>query len=230
MCSLLKNEVDTYGILEPGEVFFKSSRREFTNPDGSSTDIVVGEILLTRHPCKLPTDIQKVDFVSFTKQSCFDVHVDERCGQARTPSSYRCDCYVHERQQTSSGLPVWWWVNLGLLKHFLKRFFSLGDYDGDKGTFIYQPELVKPFANASLSYSEPPKDINAYFFRENLEVTTFQEQTASVEETEKIRRFQEYLLGSVRNMSVVGKYSTFHDIATYTLGYSHPDTIRLAYM
>lgn len=63
-----------------------------------------------------------------------------------------------------------------------------------------------------------------------MEVTTFLEKIEKFSEGEKIRAFQGHLLGSIRNMSVVGKYSTFHDIATYTLGYSHPDTIRLAYM
>ena len=29
-------------------------------PDGTHTDIIVGEVLLARHPCKLPTDIRKV--------------------------------------------------------------------------------------------------------------------------------------------------------------------------
>ncbi|KAH9482728.1 putative RNA-dependent RNA polymerase SHL2 [Psilocybe cubensis] len=187
---------DTYGILEPGEIFFKSSRRAFLNPDGSSTDVVVGKVLLTRHPCKLPTDIQKMDAVDRPGlHHLTDVIVMSTKGDRRAAD-----------------------------------LLSGGDYDGDKGTFIYQPELVEPFKNASLRYSEPPKNINKYFVAENMEVTTFQEQTSGLDDTEKIRRFQEYLLGSVRNMSVVGKYSTFHDISTYTQGYSHPDTIRLAYM
>lgn len=51
---------DTDGILEEGEVFFKSSHRLFRNPDGTETDLYTGDILLTRYPCKLPTDTQKV--------------------------------------------------------------------------------------------------------------------------------------------------------------------------
>jgi RNA-dependent RNA polymerase len=51
---------DTDGILEEGEVFFKSSHRLFRNPDGTEIDIYTGDILLTRYPCKLPTDTQKV--------------------------------------------------------------------------------------------------------------------------------------------------------------------------
>ena len=55
--------LDTDGILEDGEVFFKSSRRQFRNPDGTDTDVYVGDVLVTRHPCKLPTDVQKVSHI-----------------------------------------------------------------------------------------------------------------------------------------------------------------------
>ena len=37
------------------------------------------------------------------------------------------------------------------------------------------------------------------------------------------------LLRSLDNEHV-GQYSVYHDYATYTKGYSHPETIRLAYM
>lgn len=46
----------------------------------------------------------------------------------------------------------------------------------------------------------------------------------------KTREAQRYLLGAIRDTSVVGKYSIFHDNAIYSLGYTHPETIRLAYM
>jgi RNA-dependent RNA polymerase len=49
-----------YSILEPGEIYFKSSKRNLKAPDGTEIDIVLGDILITRHPCKLPTDVQKV--------------------------------------------------------------------------------------------------------------------------------------------------------------------------
>lgn len=52
--------VDPDGFLEPGEIFFRSSHRNLELPDGTRTDTIVGDVLLTRHPCKLPTDVQKV--------------------------------------------------------------------------------------------------------------------------------------------------------------------------
>lgn len=108
--------------------------------------------------------------------------------------------------------------------------FKLGDYDGDKGLITNQPELVIPFINAPLHFSEPPPDMQKYFERENEAVPAFLERTSVLSDDAKINERQQYLLGSIRDMSVVGKYSNFHEAAIYTLGYTHPETIRLAYM
>ncbi|KAF9485277.1 hypothetical protein BDN70DRAFT_627571 [Pholiota conissans] len=183
-------------VLEPGEVFFKSSRREFRTPEGMETDIYIGDVLVTRHPCKLPTDIQK--WKSVDKPALYhytDVIVLSTKGNRRAAD-----------------------------------FLSGGDYDGDKGTYIWQPELVEPFKNAPLHFSEPPADIKKYFARENEEAKVFHEKTKNISPEYKIRQFQLHLLGAIRDPSIVGKYSTFHEIATYTLGYGHPETKRLAYM
>ena len=106
----------------------------------------------------------------------------------------------------------------------------IGDYDGDKGLVIFQPEVVEAFKESPLHYSEPPPDIKSYFKRENEEVVAFLARVASLDDTSKIHKLQEYLLGAIRDTSVVGKYSNFHETATYTLGYTHKETIRLAYM
>ncbi|KAK7060569.1 hypothetical protein VNI00_001335 [Paramarasmius palmivorus] len=50
---------DPFGVLEEGQIFYKSARRDLLTPDGLLTDTVLGPVLLTRHPCKLPTDVQK---------------------------------------------------------------------------------------------------------------------------------------------------------------------------
>ncbi|KAL0069594.1 hypothetical protein AAF712_003252 [Marasmius tenuissimus] len=55
---------DPYGVLGPNEIHFKSSRREFVLENGSKTDIVTGDVLVWRNPCKLPTDVRKVQAVS----------------------------------------------------------------------------------------------------------------------------------------------------------------------
>ncbi|CAK5275618.1 unnamed protein product [Mycena citricolor] len=50
---------DELGVLGEGEFFFKSSRHDLQTGDGMPTDILIGPALITRHPCKLPTDVQK---------------------------------------------------------------------------------------------------------------------------------------------------------------------------
>ncbi|CAA7259841.1 unnamed protein product [Cyclocybe aegerita] len=187
---------DTSGVLEPGEVFFKSSRRQFKNPDGTETDIYTGDVLLTRHPCKLPTDIQKWKSVDRPElRHHVDVIVFSTKGPRRAAD-----------------------------------YLSGGDYDGDKGIYIYQPELVNLFKNADERFSNPPKDIEKYFKPHNEQVVAFQERTAALPVEEQIRELQKFLLSTVRDTTIVGKYSNYHEMALYTLGYCHKETIRLAYM
>ncbi|KDR83661.1 hypothetical protein GALMADRAFT_150744 [Galerina marginata CBS 339.88] len=186
---------DTLGILKPGEVFFRSSRRQFLQRDGTESDIFIGDVLVTRNPCKLPTDIQKWKSVDRPElHHLTDVIVLPTTGDRRAAD-----------------------------------FLSGGDQDGDKGTFITDPKIVDQFTNAPLHFSEPPRDINSHFARENVQVSTFQQSTASSVDY-RIRQFQKHLLAAVCTPSVVGKYSNFHDIAIYTLGYRDKETIRLAYM
>lgn len=107
----------------------------------------------------------------------------------------------------------------------------IGDYDGDKGLVIFQPEVVEAFKEPPLHYSiQPAGFVDEYFKRDEEDVATFLAQVASWDDAAKTFKLQEYLLGAVRDTSVVGKYSNFHVAATYTLGYTHPETIRLAYM
>ncbi|KAF5357710.1 hypothetical protein D9758_007515 [Tetrapyrgos nigripes] len=50
---------DIYGVLGPDEIHFKSSRREFLTPDGHY-DLIIGDVLITRSPCKVPSDVKAV--------------------------------------------------------------------------------------------------------------------------------------------------------------------------
>ena len=108
--------------------------------------------------------------------------------------------------------------------------YSLGDYDGDKGLLIWQPELVQPFNNAPLHFSEEPPDVINSFSRNNETVSDFQVRTASAPSAVRIHAVQQYLLGAIRDRTIVGRYSNFHVNAIYAFGYRDPQTIRLAYM
>lgn len=44
--------VDPYDILEPEQVYFRSTE-PWLNDSGHHCDVVVGDVLLTRHPCKV---------------------------------------------------------------------------------------------------------------------------------------------------------------------------------
>ncbi|KAF9495388.1 hypothetical protein BDN71DRAFT_1589707 [Pleurotus eryngii] len=60
---------DPFGILQPGEVYFKASHQNLASPSGIDTDLVLGDVLVTRHPCKLPTDTQKWKAVNYPRLS-----------------------------------------------------------------------------------------------------------------------------------------------------------------
>ncbi|KAJ7047282.1 RNA dependent RNA polymerase-domain-containing protein [Mycena alexandri] len=187
---------DELGVLEEGELFFKTSRYDLQTRDGLPTDILLGPALITRHPCKLPTDVQKWTAVDRPELRHFtDVIVLSVKGPRRAAD-----------------------------------YLSGGDYDGDKGLVIWQPELVDPFRNAPLSFSEEPPEVAECFSPKNETVVDFLQRTGSMTDAEQLREMQSYLLSAIRDMAVVGKYSNWHMNAAYTLGYQHKETIRLAYM
>ncbi|KAJ2927622.1 hypothetical protein H1R20_g9471, partial [Candolleomyces eurysporus] len=191
---------DRSGVLAEGEVFVKASGRYLQLPDGTYTDILVNmDILVGRHPCKLPTDIRKwkaVDKPEFHSLGMADVIVLSTKGSRRAAD----------------------WL-------------AGGDYDGDKVLVVWQPELVEPFRNADERYADPPSDMDSRFFQKEVEwVSTFLAKSAGLPEIEKIQELQYHLLAALRNTSLVGRYSNYHDIAVYQKGYKHPETRRLAIM
>ncbi|KAL1695215.1 RNA dependent RNA polymerase-domain-containing protein [Schizophyllum commune] len=56
---------DPCGVLGPNEIHVKCSRPSLKTDDGLETDIVVGDVLITRNPCKVPSDVRKVRAVSY---------------------------------------------------------------------------------------------------------------------------------------------------------------------
>ncbi|KAK0206463.1 RNA dependent RNA polymerase-domain-containing protein [Desarmillaria ectypa] len=191
---------DEDGELEEGEVFFKSSRRNLIGPDGLETDMILGDVLLTRHPCKLPTDVVK----------------------------WRCVDKPHLRNRTD--------VIILSVKglHRAAEILAGGDYDGDIGILIFQPELVIPFVNPPFALSLPPSNLEKDNFgtMTNETVAAFRVRVPrkSVSAATYIHEVQEFLLRGLTDISVVGAYSNMHDFSAYTKGYDHPETLRLAHM
>ncbi|KAG1894573.1 uncharacterized protein F5891DRAFT_890383, partial [Suillus fuscotomentosus] len=51
---------DPYGVLEEGQIYFRSSEL-ITDPESrTQMDIVTGSVLVWRNPTRLPSDVQKV--------------------------------------------------------------------------------------------------------------------------------------------------------------------------
>lgn len=89
---------------------------------------------------------------------------------------------------------------------------------------------MDPFTNAPLGFSEEPENMRSHFSQHVETAKDFLERTSTLDKAAKTREIQIPLLGAIRDTSVIGKYSSFHELAGYTLGYRHPETIRLAYM
>lgn len=107
---------------------------------------------------------------------------------------------------------------------------SKGDYDGDRVKLIWQPELVTEFRNAKESFADPPSDLDSKFEVENLRVEEFLSELKDCSDDIKINKIQKYLLGTLKDFSLVGRYSNFHEISVYMDGYQSEKTKLLAYM
>lgn len=105
-----------------------------------------------------------------------------------------------------------------------------GDYDGDKAKLIWQPELVQDFVNANPSFADPPLNLDSKFEIENKQVHEFLAEIEGCSEDNKINEVQKYLLGTLKDFTLVGKYSNFHEVSVYTNGYKSKETKLLAYM
>ena len=46
--------------MKEDEISVRSSKCVFKRPDGTMTNVLVGDALVARYPCKLPTDVRKV--------------------------------------------------------------------------------------------------------------------------------------------------------------------------
>ncbi|KAG1886291.1 RNA dependent RNA polymerase-domain-containing protein [Suillus subluteus] len=79
---------DPYGVLEEGQIHFRSSEL-ITDPEsGTQMDTVTGPVLVWRNPTRLPSDVQKVTAVSHPKlANYFDVIVFPVKGE-RSLASY----------------------------------------------------------------------------------------------------------------------------------------------
>ncbi|KAL1731817.1 RNA dependent RNA polymerase-domain-containing protein [Schizophyllum commune] len=182
---------DPCGVLGPNEIHIKCSRPLLKTDDGLETDIVEGDVLITRNPCKVPSDVRKVRAVSHPELAGY---VDVIVVSAH-PSTVR-----------------------------LLELLAGGDYDGDTCIVIWDKRIVDSFRNSSV---KPPQDVHRQFTQDTLTVDAFLKQETHNLESQTTE-VQKYLLSNLRDMTVLGMYSTFHEHAIIKYGYAHPQTLRLA--
>ena len=109
--------------------------------------------------------------------------------------------------------------------------YQQGDYDGDRVVCIWQPSIVEDFSNANAKYMEPPFNLDNCFHVKNETVGDFLKRVPPTSPTSsQIQELQGILMAPLKDLYLVGTYSSMHDNAIYSLGYSHPTTILLAWM
>jgi RNA-dependent RNA polymerase len=105
----------------------------------------------------------------------------------------------------------------------------VGDYDGDTATVIWAPDMVEPFTNADEKHSLTPIGLDVCFSTDNERVEDFLRRVSGEPEEKIISAMQVFLLGALRDTSLVGKYSAMHDNSVYNRGYANPRTVKLGY-
>ncbi|KAJ7599279.1 RNA dependent RNA polymerase-domain-containing protein [Mycena floridula] len=181
---------DHYGVLGPDEIQIKSSTNNLLRSDGLESNVILGDVLLTRSPCKLPTDVRKVKAVEHPMLAdMVDVIVCNIKGARR-----------------------------------LLDFLGGGDYDGDKCVAMWAPELTSTFVNANEKHSIEPPGLERCFDIDKRTVRDFLSDTNGKSSAMKARELQPYLIGSLRDPSIIGIYNKYHANAVYSLGYDHPSS------
>lgn len=110
-------------------------------------------------------------------------------------------------------------------------FLGGGDYDGDTATVIWDQSLVVPFTNSPDRLAAiPPNFLEDNFVKQVVTVEEFQEALDGCDELTRITNLQHFLMASMLDEQLTGKYSGLHDVGVYTKGCAHPETMRLAHM
>ncbi|KAI0344209.1 hypothetical protein BDW22DRAFT_1392606 [Trametopsis cervina] len=196
---------DPLGVLEPGECQVLCSSNRLTNADGTRTHMILGDLLLTRHPCKVPSDVQRAK------------------GVLRLELRHYVDVIV---VSTKGHL-----VNGETLSRHLASMTGGGDFDGDTMSAYWQPELVASFNSADKMFADEPKAVSDYIVKTQESGREFLERVPPhAPLLYRITELQKYLLAPLKEGSMAGLYSTWWENSIYMNGYDHPETIRLAYI
>ena len=94
---------------------------------------------------------------------------------------------------------------------------------------FWAKELLEEFHEADPSFAIKP-DMGSFLVKPQETVAEFQKRTSSLSVKNQITELQKHLLSGLRNAEVVGRINGFWEHSMYTQGYTHADTVRLAYL
>lgn len=96
---------------------------------------------------------------------------------------------------------------------------------------FWNPALVEGFRNAETKFLNEPKNVEKCLVKNTETVAQFLSRNPLSTDKDIMQpEIQKYLLGSLRDSSMVGTYSTWWENAIYRYGYQHNRTVFLAYM
>ncbi|EAU84841.2 hypothetical protein CC1G_00360 [Coprinopsis cinerea okayama7 len=192
---------DKRGILKEGEIFFRSSHRDLLDRDGEKTDIITGDVLITRYPCKLPTDIQKASCKAVDHPGLHDlvgVIILSTKGTRRAADFIGGGDYDGDK-----AMIIW---HPPMVEAFTPKNQCFADPP--------EPGFKEKYFDSG----------------HNVPVAEFYRCIQPLSTAEQIYKIQDYSLAALQDTASVGRYSNFHENAIQMLGYDHPETIRLAHM
>ncbi|KAF8320916.1 hypothetical protein DL93DRAFT_2224612 [Clavulina sp. PMI_390] len=188
---------DPLGVLEPGQVYFRGTT-SWQNRDGSWSDTLLGDVLATRHPCKVASDVQKF------------VAVD--CPELREWP----DVVLFSTKGARSPLSL-----LGGGDYDGDTVVVIFEPE------IVNAFRNAPLLPNGLCQGDPAPDfIEKYFDKSVQRLDQFLRVESDHGVILKI--LQKMLLAPLVNQNTVGMYSTMHEKACLEYGYNDPKTIILA--
>lgn len=86
---------------------------------------------------------------------------------------------------------------------------------GDRCLVIWDQCIVGQFSNAPIEFSIPHPSVEKAFVRDSLTVAKYLEEVKDDTDLVARTRLQKYLLRALRDTTLLGTYSTYHDNAVY---------------
>ncbi|ESK88426.1 hypothetical protein Moror_14748 [Moniliophthora roreri MCA 2997] len=191
---------DPIGVLEPGEIYYRSSTGWIDPATCRMHFNAIGEALLGRYPLCLPSDIQKVKAVDRPELSIFQ------------------DVIVVSSKPISD-------PNMGLIS--IMSILAGGDYDGNTVFVILYAPVVNSFR--SQPYTINPEPLKKYFEKEVEQASQFVAQLEAMETAGAQESFLSACFLGLKDTRL-GIISMFANAARDACGYNSDNHTVLTYI